>query len=323
MKAIALISGGLDSILAAKLIEQQGIEVIALHFNIGFAHRDKEIPPTIEIKLKIIDVARDFLGVLKSPRYGFGSNMNPCIDCKIFMLNKARKLMPEFNAEFVVTGEVLGQRPMSQNRQALGVIEKESGLEGLLLRPLSAKLMLETIPEQRGWVIRDKLLDFNGRSRKPQLELAKCLGVRNFSQPAGGCLLTDPEFSKRLTDLIVHQELNLHNVELLKIGRHFRLSGDVKLVVGRDEKEDNMLLDMAKENDYLFLPPEDIAGPTSLSRGKSSDELIQAAADITAYYCKFNASSEQEVVYRQFPQSETQRLKVSSLGEDRIISLRI
>jgi tRNA U34 2-thiouridine synthase MnmA/TrmU len=323
MKAIALISGGLDSTLAAGLIERQGIEVVPLHFKIGFAHRDREVTNNLDIEPKIIDVAQDFLDILKNPRYGFGSNMNPCIDCKIFMLAKAKDLMPEFNAEFVVTGEVLGQRPMSQNRQTLRLIEEKSGLEGLLLRPLSAKLLSETIPEQKGWVSRDKLLDFNGRSRKPQLELARTLGIKGFAQPAGGCLLTDPEFSKRLKDLIAHQELNSDNVELLKIGRHFRLADNAKLIVGRNEEEDSRLLEMGQDNDYLFLPPEETAGPTSLGRGILSQKLIQLACGITAHYCKFNGSAKQEIVYKILHRPEEYRLVIKAIAQEEIVSLRI
>ncbi|TRZ50545.1 tRNA 4-thiouridine(8) synthase ThiI, partial [bacterium] len=224
MKTIALISGGLDSILAARLIKKQGFDVIPLHFKIPFCHRDKGISSrennlisfvknNLGSDLKISDITSEFLKLLIKPEHGFGANLNPCIDCKIFMLTKAKEMMKELDAAFVITGEVLGQRPMSQHRQALELIEKKSGLEGLLLRPLSAKLLPETIPEKEGWVSRDKLLNFSGRSRKSQINLAQEFRMENYPNAAGGCLLTDPEFAGRLKELIAHRQLSLNNIE--------------------------------------------------------------------------------------------------------------
>jgi len=334
MKAIALISGGLDSTLAAKIIQGQGIEVMPLNFKIPFSGVDKkkyslkqskikQIADNLGVELKTIDISGEFLDLIKSPRYGFGSNMNPCIDCKIFMLTRAKELLAPEGANFVITGEVLGQRPMSQNRQALELIEKRAGLVGLLLRPLSARLLAETIPENKGWVQRNNLLSFSGRSRRPQMELAEKLDIKNYPNPAGGCLLTDPEFSKRLKELIAHQELNLENIELLKTGRHFRISPEAKLVVGRDEEENRKLSGLARENDYLFMPTEEVAGPTSLGRGVFDEDSLKLCCSIIGRYCDLNDRAGTEIIYRKIPEREDSVLKVNPIEEGQLISLRI
>jgi len=331
-KAIVLISGGLDSHLAAKLVQSQDIDIIPLNFWIPFCQRKKKIVPKDSLSLeadnlgrdlKIVDIREEFLALLKKPQHGFGANINPCIDCKILMLRRAKELMKELDASFVVTGEVLGQRPMSQHRQSLEIIEKESGLEGLLLRPLSAKLLAETIPEKEGWVDRNKLLDFNGRSRRPQMELAKKFNINDYPNAAGGCLLTDPEFSKRLKDLIKHQELNIDNIELLKIGRHFRISPEAKLVVGRDEKENEQLVNSAKENDYLFYPNEELAGPVSVGRGVLNADLIRLACSITCRYCDLNGQTSADIIYRRIPETEERRLTVDAIPESGLNGLRL
>jgi len=328
MIAIALISGGLDSILAARLISGLGIEIIPVNFKIPFCHRAKDnnsaskeaglIKENLKQELVSIDISEDFLKLLENPRYGFGSNMNPCIDCKILMFSKAKELMQQFGAQFIVTGEVLGQRPMSQHRQALDLIAKKSGLEGLVLRPLSAKNLDETIPEKEGWVEREKLLNFGGRGRTPQIELAGKLGIKDFAWPAGGCLLTDPEFSRRLKDLIEHKELSINNVKLLKLGRHFRLAPDVKLVVGRDEKENSELEKLAQEGDFLFYPNEQLAGPTSLGRGKFNDELFSLASQITCHYCDLNKAQNADIIYRQVPATDTHSLNVTPINKTKL-----
>lgn len=325
IRAITLISGGLDSLLAARLIQLQGIEVIPLSFEIpfcGLRNHAGAVTKILGVDIKVINLADDFLEVIKNPRYGFGSNMNPCIDCKILMLSRAKELMQQVNAAFLVTGEVLGQRPMSQNKQALKTIEKRAGLEGLVLRPLSARLLPETIAEKEGWVRRDKLLNFNGRSRKPQIELAKELEVKGYAQPAGGCLLTDPEFARRLKDILNRDELNLENIELLKIGRHFRISRNTKLVVGRDERENGQLENLAKEGDYLFMP-QDTAGPTALGRGNFNAELINLSCGITGRYCDRNGKAPIGIVYKKAPRQEEKLLEVFPLEEAEIKSLRI
>lgn len=327
MKAIVLISGGLDSILAAKLIERQGIEVIYLNFKIPFFHKDKisaeeKIAKNYGIDLKSVDISGEFLKMLEKPLYGFGSNMNPCIDCKILMLKKAKQLMKDWDAGFVVTGEVLGQRPMSQNRDSLELIEKESGLEDLLVRPLSAKLLGATIPEREGWIDREKLKNYSGRSRLEQMKLAKELGVENYPAPAGGCLLTDPEFSKRLRELIEHKELTQNNVELLKVGRHFRLRPETKLIVGRNQAENEELERLGCDGDYLLYPALDMAGPTALGRGKFTDESVSLSCKIVCRYCDLNGKMETEILYRKLPQKDEKALKVKAIENATLAGLR-
>jgi hypothetical protein len=248
--------------------------------------------------------------------------MNPCLDCRILLFKKAKELMQKEGASFVVTGEVLGQRPMSQHRQALRLIEKESGLDGLVLRPLCARLLPETIPERELWVNRAKLLGFSGRSRRMQMDLAKTFHIRDYPCAAGGCLLTDPAFSRRIKDLIAHGKLDSPNVELLKLGRHFRLAQNTKLVVGRDEKENTRLFGLLEEGDHLFTP-RNIAGPTALARGDLSKELIHLACGITCRYCDLNGSKTAEMIYKRFPGQEEKILEASALGEEEFAGLRI
>lgn len=331
MKAIALISGGLDSILAARVIQEEGIEVVPLYFKIPFCQRGKGEEKDSVIRslvkeglggeLEITDISVDFLGLVLSPRHGFGSQMNPCIDCKIFMLKKAKELMRDFNAKFIVTGEVLGQRPMSQHRRALETIEKESGLSGLLLRPLCAGLLTETVPEKEGWIKRQKLLKFSGRERRPQMDLADKFNIRNYPNASGGCLLTDKNFSNRLRDMITHCQLSIENVELLKIGRHFRLAESARLIVGRNEKENRELEAACLESDYLFAPDESTAGPTCLGRGEFNAGLIRLSAQITRAYCDEDTAKDAKIFYTH--QKGSIPLEVTPAGEDKLSLLRL
>lgn len=334
MKTVVLISGGLDSILAARLIKEQGIEIIPLNFKIPFCHRYKQnshrgndlscrIKDNLDLELTTVDISDEFLRLFERPKHGFGSNMNPCIDCKILMLRKVKEIMEQMDAKFIVTGEVLGQRPMSQHKQALQLIEKRANLEGLVLRPLSAKLLSETIPEKEGWVDRKRLLDFSGRTRRPQMDLANRFNIKDYPNPAGGCLLTDPQFSKRLKELIDHNELSLDNIELLKIGRHFRLAPNTKLVVGRDEREDKQLEESVGENDYLFIPPQELAGSTSLGRGTFNEELIRLSCGITSRYCDLNCRVSTDIVYKKFSEEKEKILNVSPIKDEELIKLRI
>lgn len=333
MKAVALISGGLDSTLAAKLIQALGIEIMALNFKTSFclcdkktsqgcSHTAKTVAENLGIALKIMNINEEFFKVLKNPKYGYGSNMNPCIDCRILKFKKAKVFMQEIGADFILTGEVLGQRPMSQHRQALNIIEKESGLDGLVLRPLSAKLLPETIPEKKGWVDRNKLLAFSGRSRKMQFNLANTLDIKDYACPAGGCLLTDPEFTRRIKDLMLHEDLNLNNVELLKLGRHFRLSENTKLVVGRNEKENARILGLAKEADGVFWPLK-LAGPTALARGVLNSNLIEICSKVVCRYCDLNGKINADIVYRAIPDREDKTLTIEPIGEAELSGFRI
>ncbi|MCX5699266.1 MAG: tRNA 4-thiouridine(8) synthase ThiI [Candidatus Omnitrophica bacterium] len=324
IKALALISGGLDSLLAAKLICDQGCEVVGLHFKIPFCKINiKKSFPDIGIKIIEVDLGSEFLKLIRQPHYGFGSNMNPCIDCKILMFSRAKELMPGLGAKFIITGEVLGQRPMSQNKQALKLIRQRSGLDDLLLRPLSAQFFPPSLAEKEGWVRREKLLSFNGRRRTPQMRLARDFGLNTYANPAGGCLLTDPNFSKRLVELLAHDELNLENLELLKVGRHFRLGDNTRLVVGRDEGENRQLAQLAQAGDYLFSPQKDLAGPTSLARGLINQELIFLSSQITSAYTDVVGLEKIGVFYRKLPSAKDFAHQVVYLPKERFTHLFI
>ncbi len=332
MKAIALISGGLDSILAARIIKDQGINIIPVNFNTPFyqenqnKHKSRNLSNFVMAclgeKLKLMDINEEYLSLILNPEHGFGAHMNPCIDCKILMLIKARKLMPGLGAQFIVTGEVLGQRPMSQHRRALLAIEQKSDLKGLLLRPLSAGNLIPTIPENKGWVDRKGLMSISGRSRKAQINLAKELGIKDYPNASGGCLLTDRQFSIRLKDLMSHQELNLRNIKLLKSGRHFRIDRDTKLIVGRSEKENKYLEEAAQNDDYLFMPEERIAGPTCLGVGKFSASQIAISAAIACRY--FDPCPEgARVVYRRIPGKDSSYLYSIPAKDTELEGLRV
>jgi len=289
-KALALLSGGLDSTLAAKLIMDQGILVEGIGFITPFSHclegkscAAAKVASRLGLRLRIVDVGEKYFRLVENPLHGYGKHLNPCIDCRIFQLSKAKEYAAEIHADFIITGEVLDQRPMSQHLKALTLIERETCLEGRILRPLSARLLPETDAEQKGWVDGKSLLDIHGRSRRRQMELAKSLGVTDYPSPAGGCLLTDPIFSARLKDLIESEKtLNPRSVSLLRIGRHFRL-GQNKIVVGRNEEENRRLMELKNPRDYFF-EVSDYASPTTLLLGPESEEAIRIAASITARY---------------------------------------
>lgn len=291
-----MLSGGLDSILAVLLLRRQNIDVTAVTFLTHFGcdvsdtsscSRDSsDIANIFGFDVKLHHLADKFIEIVKKPKFGHGKNMNPCIDCRILMLREAKELMEIIGADFIVTGEVLGQRPMSQRRDTFPVIDREAGLKGLVLRPLCAKLMKPTIPEENGMVNRELLMDFNGRSRKPQIALAHEFGLKDKDIPnaAGGCLLTEPGFSYRLA-LLLRDNPNpsMRDYHLLKIGRHFKLSSGLRAIVGRDEKENDKLEAFAEKDEYLFWV-EDIGSPRTLLIGAPSQEEIMQTAAITARY---------------------------------------
>jgi tRNA U34 2-thiouridine synthase MnmA/TrmU len=273
--------------------------------------------------LKVVNVSEEYLDVVRHPKHGYGSNMNPCIDCRIFMMKKAKAHMEEVGASFIVTGEVLGERPMSQRRDAMRLIEKEAGLVGLILRPLSAKLLSASVPEKEGWVNREKLLKIQGRSRKPQIQLANYFGIHDYPCPAGGCLLTDPGFAKRIRDLIYHHsDFSLNEVHLLKMGRHFRLSPTLKLVVGRNEEENQKIQTFSGERDIL-LRLSRFPGPLSLLRGEAGEREIEKAAAITARYSKAKDLKKVEVICKKAKEDGDRSLSVSPLSEKEIEELMI
>jgi tRNA U34 2-thiouridine synthase MnmA/TrmU len=308
MRAIALLSGGLDSTLAARVVLDQGIELEALNFLTVFCNcttkgetclASQKAVESLGISLRVFNVSEDYLGIVKNPKHGYGSHMNPCIDCRIFMMKKAKEYMNEAGASFLVTGEVLGERPMSQRKDAMRLIEREAGLEGLILRPLSAKLLPPSIPEREGWVDRETLLNIQGRSRKPQIQLAAIFGIQDYPCPAGGCLLTDPGFAKRIKDLFVHQpDFTLNDVHLLKVGRHFRFSPKARLIVGRKEDENQKIQTFSGDGD-LLLKAAHHPGPLSLLRGEFGEEEIERAAAITARYGKARDLINVEMICRK------------------------
>jgi tRNA-uridine 2-sulfurtransferase len=295
-KAIALLSGGLDSTLAVKVLLDQGIAVQALNFtspfctctgkNAGCKSEAVRVAEEYKIPIKVMHKGPEYLEILKNPKHGYGKGMNPCIDCRIFLLKKAKEYMEETGADFVFTGEVLGQRPMSQRRDTLRVIERESGLEGLLLRPLSAKHFKPTIPEIEGWVDREKLLGMQGRSRKDQFELAAELDVKNYPCPAGGCLLTELSFVGKVRDVFDHSDtLNLRDFRMLKVGRHFRIGPRTKVIVGRNDAENNLLEQLVQEGDAC-LRWLDGSSPLAAVMGVFSEELATRAAQVLLRYTK-------------------------------------
>jgi tRNA U34 2-thiouridine synthase MnmA/TrmU len=289
VKALALLSGGLDSTLAVKLMLDQGVDVEAVNFVSPFCLCRKggcgalEVAKNLNVPLKAIKVGGEYLRIVRKPRFGYGKNMNPCVDCRIFMLKKAKEYARKIGASFIFTGEVLGQRPMSQHRRTLGVIEEQAGLKGKILRPLSAKLLPPTDAEKKGFVNRETLLGIEGRSRKKQIGLAEELKVTEYSCPGGGCLLTYTEFACKLRDLFEHtKRVSLKYVQLLKVGRHFRF-GKSKIVVGRNEAKNHLLLRRMMASDYCF-EAQNTGSPITLLQGPKTRTAIEKAAELTAYY---------------------------------------
>lgn len=291
-KAIGLFSGGLDSCLAVKLMLEQGFQVICLSFDL-WSHpkrkTDHPLRPRAEAlgaEFMTVDLSDEFPSVLRCPRWGYGSVINPCLDCKLLMLQKAAEIMPREGAQIVFTGEVLGQRPMTQTRTMMNMLEKQSGLKGRLLRPLCAKFFPPTIPEIEGLIERDRLLDIHGRGRRRQIDLATHYNLDDYPTPAGGCVLTQKDYGAKVHDMMRHTDkpLDAETLELLKTGRHFRISPAAKLVVGRDEK-DNMILEGFR-NRRISLQPAVTLGPLALLEGNPSDTEIETAARITARYTK-------------------------------------
>ncbi|MCX5716452.1 MAG: tRNA 4-thiouridine(8) synthase ThiI [Candidatus Omnitrophica bacterium] len=324
-KAILLLSGGLDSILAGRIMLEQGIEIEAVHFTMVFSDSENgaaNVAKELGIRFTAKNITQEFLEVVKSPKHGYGSGVNPCVDCKIFMFKKAKEYMQNSGASFLATGEVLGERPMSQRRDTLSIIERESGTKGLLLRPLSARLLDPTIPEQDGTVDREKLYAISGRSRKPQMELAAKFGIKKYPNPAGGCLLTDPAFSKRADDLLEHNAFTLDNVTLLKLGRHFRWSENCKVIVGRDEKENNAIFALAKDMD-LLMNAKNLLGPVALLRGAATADDVNLALRITARYVDRNGKDTVEMQYWT-PENESKSFAaVKPLEEEELNKKRI
>lgn len=309
--AIALFSGGLDSTIAIRLMQDQGITVHALHFTSPFfgvspdadcgkydARRAAEM---INVPLSIVSLGEEYLEMLRKPRHGYGKAINPCIDCHAYFLRKAKEFMLSTGADFVITGEVLGQRPMSQRRDALAIVERDGELEGLLLRPLSAKLLPPTIPEIEGWVDREKLPSIMGRSRRVQMQLAAELGVTEYPNAAGGCLLTELSYASKVKDIFEHSEhLKSRDFRLLRIGRHFRLNENTRLIIGRDDRENSLLENHVEEGETAFRW-EDGNGPLGLLLGDPTPESLQIAGKILLRYTKSekDATARLSIISRQ------------------------
>ena len=295
MKAVVLLSGGLDSTLAIRILQDQKVVLVALNFvsvfctctpkssHCSVAHSAAR---QAGIDCTTISTSGEFLEIVKNPEHGYGSQLNPCLDCRILMFRKASEYMRSINASFLVTGEVLGERPMSQRRDAMMLIEKEAGVQGLVVRPLSAGLLPPSLPEENGWIDRNQLLAISGRSRKPQIKLAQQYGINDYPCPAGGCLLTDPQFALKMKDLIRYSpDFVLSDVNLLKVGRHFRLTPTTKVIVGRMESENERLQALSRDED-LLMEAVDVPGALSVLRGPPEPEQLNLCAAITARYGK-------------------------------------
>ena len=303
MKAIALFSGGLDSTLAMKLIIDQGIDVLAVNINTGFGSTKDRLEhmqsmcDQVGAELKIIDIQSEFLqDVLFDPKHGYGKNFNPCIDCHAKMFAVAKSIMVAEGASFLISGEVMGQRPMSQNKDALQTVLDESNCDGLLLRPMSAKMLKPTIAEESGWVDRDRLEGITGRSRERQLSLAKEIGLDDFESPGGGCLLTDENFGKKMFDFIKYDKFEVKDIPLMKFGRHFRLTDGAKLVIGRN-KEENEYLQNIDNDKYYHIRTIGIPGPHAMLSKSATDDDKELASHAILTYTKADPQSSYTLSY--------------------------
>ncbi len=289
VRALGLTSGGLDSILSALVLKEQGIEVVWVNFETPFfsSDRARSAARMTGIPLRVKNITRVYVEMLKNPNCGYGTNMNPCLDCHALMLEIAGSMMTKEGFDFLFTGEVMGQRPMSQTKPSLRYVEKRSGFAGHILRPLSAKLLPPTIPEERGLVDRERLLDISGRSRKRQMELAEAFGISDYPGPGGGCLLTDIGFSRRLKDLFEHQDdYEQRDFELLKHGRHFRLDNNYKVVVGRTREDNRQISRLIDPHKDIQLRMMDMPGPTVLIPFGAPEEIVREAATLCAAYSR-------------------------------------
>ena len=329
-KVVALLSGGLDSQLAVRMMQEQGFDVSAVAIKTPFCDFDcgrgcgfeiRERADDLNVNLKTVYLGDEYIEMLKHPKHGMGAGFNPCVDCRSMMFEAAKKHMDEIGAEFIISGEVLGQRPMSQHAPALRTIEKDTGLLGKIVRPLSAGLLPETDPEKEGLIKREDLGMIRGRTRKGQLEMAKKYGIENPPNAGGGCLLTDPAFGLRAKDLFDHIENpTINDIDLLKIGRHLRLDEETKLVVGRNKDENEMIKAIALPNDIL-LEARDHMGPVSILRGKNADKHISLASSVTLRYS--DAPKDNQNYVRVTKDKTQDEVIANSAKEESYIKFRI
>jgi tRNA U34 2-thiouridine synthase MnmA/TrmU len=316
VKAVVLYSGGLDSRLALEIIKEWSVIVYPLHI----LHKLISSPQIHMVDgLKTVDVTEEFAQIVQKPEYGYGKNLNPCIDCRILMLKKAKEYMENLGADFIATGEVLDQRQMSQRLDTLMLIEKKAGLEGLVVRPLSGGLLPPTIPEKKGLIERKQLMTIRGRSRRLTLDIAKNMNVTEYLSPSGGCLLTDPGFCRRLADVLRFKEkIGAFDVDLLKMGRHFRIAPDAKLIVGRNEEENQKIEELA-ENEYILLFVPDTGSPNAILLGDKKH--VKTAAGITARYSDKKKESKVEVHHRY--KGKVDKVKVKPIDDSELSKWRI
>ncbi|MGM9978697.1 MAG: tRNA 4-thiouridine(8) synthase ThiI [Clostridium sp.] len=319
-RALAMISGGLDSILAAKIIKDQGIDVIGICFKSYFFNENnaKRMTKQIGIKLEVVDFSKEHFEMVKNPKHGLGKNMNPCIDCHAMMMRYAGELLEKLDADFIITGEVLNQRPMSQNKQALNVVKKESGFADKILRPLCALNLEPTEMEKNGLVDRNRLLNISGRSRKVQMELAEKYGIKDYPSPAGGCKLTEPNYAIRLKDALTRNEdLSEKEIELLKYGRHFISEDNTKLIVTRNGDEGESVKNVLDENDTIFLAAK-FNGPTGIISGDYTEKDKELISKIVARYGKGKNEEEVEIKYGVNGKAFKNSIKVKPASEEEI-----
>lgn len=319
-RALAMVSGGLDSILAAKLIKDQGIEVIGICFKSYFFGPGNAIKMTkqVDIPLEVVDFSEEHFDLVKNPKHGYGKNINPCIDCHAMMLNYTGKLLEKYNADFIITGEVLNQRPMSQNRISLDIVKKESGFGDKILRPLCAKNLNPTKMELEGLVDREKLMDISGRSRKVQMELAEKWNIKDYPSPAGGCKLTEPNYAKRLKELLKYKDMpDEKDLELLRFGRHFRVSQDAKIISTRTGEETKEIKKCLSTKDVIFLA-DTFKGSMIIIVGKPTEEDIEFAAKVTARYCKGKDEDKIKIKYGYFKNPMDKFIEVKAATDDEI-----
>lgn len=319
-RALAMLSGGLDSTLAAKLIKDQGIDVIGICFKSYFFNENSAVKMAeqINIPLEIIDISKEHFEMMKNPKYGYGKNLNPCIDCHSMMFRIAGELLEKYEALFIITGEVLNQRPMSQNKNALNIVKRESKIEDKILRPLCAKMLEPTQIELNGLIAREKLMDISGRDRKIQMELAKKWNIIDYPSPAGGCKLTEPNYTMRLKDLLKNnKDIKERDILLLKYGRHFRVSENAKILSTRTEEEWDKIFDMLIEEDLIFMS-KDFTGSVVIILGNPTEDDIEMALKICARYSKSKKESITEIKYGNFKNDLNKIKQIMSATEEEI-----